>query len=631
MMLATILTSSLATATLVRAVPRGPWHATAPSIHYGGVTNDTRAVAGRTFDYVICGGGLTGLTVASRLTEDANISVLVIEAGYDNHADPRVNDVRNYGEAFGTDLDFNLTSTPVSSQNGSELLLVAGRTLGGSGSINGASWTKGPSSQYDLLPLLTGDESWGWEPFNQHMLRAEHFNPPGEDEIARGAQYDPDAHGENGPVQVSFGEYMFGKPQLEALNASMKVWNMPGSPDIDDDVADGTVGRAAIIPNMVQPDPSQNRSSPFTAYAQRQVQERSNFVILTGQRVTDIVWEDCPGMVAEGVHFQACRNCTSNFAKAGREVLLAAGSLQSPQILELSGVGHPGVLAAAGVPLKMSAPGVGKHMQEQVKNTLAYKAQNLDFDGSGPPSAIAFPNVRQVFHDNTLATYNTVMDALPDYAMQLEQEGLVVNASAAQTIFEAQVNNLFHDNAAAAEVFFWTSPATGQLGADLWNLIVLSRGTAHIRTNNSWDHPIVEPSYFGHPMDLMIQTAVSKQTRAVFQTQPLAHYVRQEVTPGDDVGEGASLAEWEGWVKQTFTSVWHYIATLAMMKEEFGGVLDSRLKIYGIENVRAIDASVLPIQLSAHLSSSLYGIAEKAAVMIKEDQKKIRRKQRAMD
>ncbi|KAI7060023.1 hypothetical protein KC352_g43819, partial [Hortaea werneckii] len=141
----------------VDAVPWGSWHDEGNprwhsfdrpgSPHHafaGGVTTDVNAVADKSFDYVICGGGLTGLTVASRLSEDPDISVLVIEAGYDNHNDPRVYDVRTYGEAFESELDWNITSTPVPWQNDTGLLLVAGRTLGGSGSINGASWTKGP-------------------------------------------------------------------------------------------------------------------------------------------------------------------------------------------------------------------------------------------------------------------------------------------------------------------------------------------------------------------------------------------------------------------------------------------------------------------------------------------------------
>lgn len=553
------------------------------------------------------------------MSEDPSISVLVIEAGHDNHLDPSVNDVRTYGQAFATGLDWNITSTPVPWQNGSELLLVAGRTLGGSGSINGASWTKGASSQYDLLPLLTGDESWGWQTLNKHILAAEHFNLPEQHEIDRDARYDPAYHGESGPVEVSFAPGIYGKPQLEALDASEKVW--PGLGRLDDAAA-GIVNGATIIPNMLNADENQNRSSPFTAYAQHQVQQRRNFVILTGHRVTEIVWREGPGMLAEGVAFQACRDCDLHFARADSEVLLSAGSLQSPQILELSGVGNPDVLAAAGVPLKMASPGVGKHMQEQAKNSLVHTPKDLDFSGSGPSSAIAFPNIHQLLKDNASATYDYVMDTMPAYAAELQAKGLVANATTALMILEAQVDNLFQDNAAAAEIFFTVSAQKGQIGVDLWNLIIFSRGTAHIRTNSSWDHPVVEPSYFGHPLDLIIQTAASKQSREVYQTEPLAQFVRSEVVPGDAVMQGADNEGWEMWVKQSFTSVWHYIATLAMMKEEMGGVVDSRLKIYGVANVRAVDASVLPIQLSAHLSSSLYGIAEKAAAMIKEDRQK---------
>lgn len=109
-----------------------------------GIVADAKAVAGRQFDYIVCGGGLTGLTVASKLTEDRKISVLVIEAGQDYHEDPRVNDVRTYGQAFNSELDWNITSTPVAWQDGAELPLIAGKMLGGSGSLNGASWTKGP-------------------------------------------------------------------------------------------------------------------------------------------------------------------------------------------------------------------------------------------------------------------------------------------------------------------------------------------------------------------------------------------------------------------------------------------------------------------------------------------------------
>ncbi|KAK5732634.1 hypothetical protein LTR17_010315 [Elasticomyces elasticus] len=600
-------------ATYVYAAPALPkWPGNPSNLTYG-ITEDPTNVVDRTFDYIICGGGLTGLTVASRLSEDPDIHVLVIEAGGDDHNDPRVYDVRTYGQAFDTHLDWNITSTPVPWQNNTRLDLVAGRT-----SINGASWTKGPSSQYDLLPLLSGDGSWAWESFNKYMLKAEHFSIPLPFMARRGALYNADYHGQAGPVDVSFASGIFAEPQQQAIEASQKVWK---GLTRDVDAADGNVTGASIIPNMVSHDVSQNRSSPFTAYVQKQIEQRDNLLILTDHRVTRIGWKDSDRVVAERVHFQAKAGSEAYSVKTRREVLLAAGSF-SPQILELSGVGDPNVLAAAGVPLKKAAPGVGKHMQEQTKNSLYLTAQEREFNGSGPPSAIAFPDVHMLLGKNASAVYEDVKAGLPSYAVDLERQGLVVDAEATHMILAAQVNNLFKDNAPAAEIFFTITPQTGQLGIDLWNLIVLSRGTCHIHSNNSWDHPIVEPSYFNHPLDLTIQVAASKQGREVYRTDPLAQFVRKKEKPGNADGPDGDDGDWEGWVKSSFTSVWHCIATLAMMKEDFGGVVGTDFKVYGIENVRAIDASVLPIQLSAHLSSSLYGIAERAAVAIKRDQRK---------
>ena len=583
-----------------------------------GITSDPSVAADKAFDYIIAGGGLTGLTVASRVSEDPSISVLVIEAGQDDHADPRVNDVRTYGQAFDTELDHAIYSTPVQSQDSKGLLLVAGKTLGGSGSINGASWTKGPRTQYDVLPILTGDDSWGWDGLNEFMLEAEHFNLPEEDEIADGAQWIDSAHGTEGKIEVSFAEGLFGGIQQPALEANEKVW--PGLQRIPD-AASGVANGATIIPNMLADDDNQNRSSPFTAYAQYQVQERPNLTILTGHRVTEILWKEGSNdaLTASGVRFQACASCPNYKTSTKREVLLAAGSLQSPQILELSGVGDPAILSAAGIDVKLAAPGVGKNMQEQTKNTLVHTPQSTEFGGSGPPAAISFPNVHQLFggEEKTAEMYNDIISSLPTYAADLESRGLVTNANATETILKAQVDNLFQSSEPAAEIFFTTNPQTGKVGIDAWNLIVLSRGSVHIQSANAWDHPIAEPNYFGHDFDLAVQVAACKQSREVFTTSPLAELIQSEDQPGDLVTEPS---HWEDWVKGSFTSVWHYIATLAMMKEELGGVVDERLRVYGVRNVRAVDASALPIQLSAHLSSSLYGIAEKAAVMIKEDQ-----------
>ncbi|CAK4032527.1 alcohol oxidase [Lecanosticta acicola] len=585
------------------------------------ITNSPATLGNASFDYIICGGGLTGLTIASRLSEDPTVSVLVIEAGYNNYSNPMVNDVRTYGEAFNTSLAYDLKSTPVEWQGGSRLQLVAGKTLGGSDSLNGASWTKGARSQYDLLPALTGDDSWAWTPFNQHMLKAENFHTPTtEQRDEKGAYFDSISHGYGGPVQVSFGAGMFGGTQLPALETSEKVWQ---NLTRNSDAASGSPLGATIIPNMVDVEASQNRSSSFTAYAQNQVQERDNFFILTGHRVTEIVWQNgTDKLVAEGVRFQASQNSTVEFIKAKREVLLAAGSLHSPQLLELSGVGDSDILSAAGVDVRLSLSGVGKNMQEQTKSSLYYEPKgNTSFNGSGPASAISYVTAAQLLGSESDAWYNSIAANITAYASALEADGLVANATATAEVLKLQLDNVFYSqDTPAAEIFFTIDMDDNTVGIDLWNLVVFSRGTAHIRSNSSWDSPEIEPSYFRSPLDLAFQTAAAKQSRQVFNTAPLSNCVVSEITPGTDlVSTNATTAVWEDWVKSKFTSVWHYIGTLSMMKQEYGGVVDSRLKVYGIENVRVVDASVLPVQLSAHLSSSLFGIAEKGAAMIKED------------
>jgi choline dehydrogenase len=252
MLYTVILTSLLAAAS--QAFPQQTRAIKARSI-----TTSVDQVSNKTFDYIVCGGGLTGLVVASRLSEDPNISVLVIEGGNDDHDDPRVNDVRTYGEAFKSELDYNLTSTPVPWQNGSGLPMVAGKTLGGSGSINGASWTKGDKTQYDLLSVLTGDDSWSFDHLNNIMLGIEEFHEPTPEQTEKGAQYEDEFHGRNGTVQVSFPAGMFGGIQLPALEASSLVWK--GLKRVADFAA-GVTNGATIIPNMIEASESQNRSSP---------------------------------------------------------------------------------------------------------------------------------------------------------------------------------------------------------------------------------------------------------------------------------------------------------------------------------------------------------------------------------
>jgi len=175
--------------------------------------------------------------------------------------------------------------------------------------------------------------------------------------------------------------------------------------------------------------------------------------------------------------------------------------------------------------------------------------------------------------------------------------------------------------ASVVELFYDTGYPKA-IGVDLWTLLPFSRGTVQITTADPFTKPQIKVNYFSVDIDLDIQVASSKLARKLFKTAPLSSLSTGETQPGfgivpDQNNNGGSDKDWKSWVNGTFTPVHHPIATCAMMRKDLGGVVDGRLRLYGAKNIRIVDASVVPMQISAHLSSSLYAIAEKVADMIK--------------
>jgi choline dehydrogenase len=176
----------------------------------------------------------------------------------------------------------------------------------------------------------------------------------------------------------------------------------------------------------------------------------------------------------------------------------------------------------------------------------------------------------------------------------------------------------YYATAPIVELFYDTGHPDA-VGVDLWTLLPFGRGNVHITSTNSFDKPAIKPNFFSVDFDLKILVESAKLVRKLFQTAPLSNLSTGETVPGfQKVVNGATDQRWQGWVWDSFNPVNHPIGTCAMMRRNLGGVVDGRLKLYGAQNVRIVDASVMPMQISAHLSSTLYGIAEKAADFIKQ-------------
>ncbi|KLO16270.1 alcohol oxidase [Schizopora paradoxa] len=599
-----------------------------------GVTNDSSSVSGETFDYIVVGGGLAGITVAARLAENASISVLVIEAGNDDRNNKLVYDIGAYGQAFKTDLVWKFPAE--NSRN-----LLGGKTLGGSTSINGAAWTRGNKPQYDAISKLLepseADLGWNFDSLFSYMKKAETFSAPNSQQKAKGADSVASYHGASGPIQVTFPNLMYGGPQQPAFVES--VTNLTGIPHCPD-LNGGNIPCVAYTPDTINWHQGDNRSSSASAYLTPVEFERKGWLTLVSHRVTKILTNgSAPSVFATGVQFRATSNNGSTFtANARREVILAAGAIHSPQILQLSGIGDPAVLAPLGIQNVVNLTTVGRNLQEQTMNSLGHSAKSsFNPDGSGPSDVIAYPSLSQLFASGAGANSSTSADAVraqllasyPSWAKSQAVNGL--SADALTTIFGIQAGLIANDSSPVVELFFDTGyPA--DFGIDMWQLLPFSRGNVTINSTDPFAEPKTIVNYFSVDFDLQIQTAGARLSRRVMNGPSFSAFSDTETIPGtskvpSNDSDNGTDEEWRSWITSAssnggFISVSHPIGTAAMMRRSLGGVVDGHLRVYDTLNLRVVDASVLPMQVSAHLSSTLYGVAEKAADLIKADLEK---------
>ncbi|KAF7374150.1 Glucose oxidase [Mycena sanguinolenta] len=587
-----------------------------------GVTYSSVGINGSTFDYIIVGGGLAGMTIAGRLSEDPDITVLLIEAGQDDRTNPEVYDVYEYSQAFGGPMDWAWTADQ-------GRVIHGGKTLGGSSSINGGHWTRGLNAQYDawstLLEEDEADVGWNWDGIFTYMKKSEAFSAPNSQQAAKGAQSIASYHGTTGPVQVTYPDAMYGGPQQgDFVNTIVNLTGIAHYKDLNG----GTPNCVSITPFSINWHDSDHRSSSVEAYLTPVESQRTNWVTLGQHIVTKILWQN-PGTLplkASGVEWVFWEEAPWTYsATARREVIVAAGAIMSPVLLQQSGIGDPAVLGPLGIKTQVNLPTVGKNLQEQTMNALGANAiSSFNPGGQGPSDAIAYPNIYQLFGSQASTKVAQIQGNLSAWAAS--QASSALSASALQQIFQVQADLIINSNAPVAELFFDTG-FPNALGIVLWQLLPFSRGSVKITSTDPFAYPVIKVNYFGVPMDLDVQVAGLFTSMSPERIEPdciqNSTITTGEATPGSAVpnnAQGGTDAAWQTWIKNGFSSVAHPIGTAAMMRYNLGGVVNAQLTVYNTTNVRVVDASILPIQVSAHLASTLYGVAEKAADLIKAAQ-----------
>lgn len=500
-------------------------------------------------------------------------------------------------------------------------LTTSGKTLGGSTSINGATWTRAGKEAFDALPLFlrTNSTRWAWDSMLGFMEKSETFAPPEQWQINAGVVFNESLHGQSGPVQVTYGSTMYRGDHQRFFE---QVITGAGVPNVGDP-AGGDATSVAWHASSLQHQRNDERSSSATAYW-NPIEGQANIAVLVGHQVTKIHIDASTNgtLRATGVSYTTTGGGGETYnVRVGHEVILAAGAIMSPHILQVSGIGPASDLASAGIAVVLDLPGVGRNLQEQTLSTIAWP-KNADYDpqGLGPSNMIAYPAITALVA-NASAFMQELEGKLGGYAGAAVESGAAVNAEGAEAAFRIQVD-LLEKKVGAVELFLDGGWPDGGLGINMWTLLPFSRGRVRSISPDALSYPRIETNFFSADTDMALQIAGCKLARKAFSTEPLRSVVQNETMPGPavpDNGQGGADEDedWKRWIEANFGTVSHPIGTCAMMKREWGGVVDETLTVYGTANLRVVDASVLPIQLGAHLSANLYGVAENAADLIK--------------
>jgi choline dehydrogenase-like flavoprotein len=486
---------------------------------------------------------------------------------------------------------------------------TSGKTLGGSTSINGATWTRAGKEAYDALPRflggMHGEGRWAWASMSEYMKKSESFRAPEEWQAELGAGYNASFHGAEGPVQARYSAGMYRGGHQAAF---AQVLSEAGVQNISDS-AGGVAAGVGWHANSLDGD---NRRSSSAAAYWTPIEGKHNIAVLVGHTATKIETEGKDVIRATGVSFTGPSGNWTVYAD--EEVILAAGAIMSPHLLQVSGIGPAADLEAAGIPSVLDLPGVGRNLQEQTMNTIAApRIEGYNVTGGGPSNMIAYPNATALF-GNFSAEFETGMVAnLSAYAQAAFENGGAVSAEGALSTLQIQAD-VIKRGTAVVELFLDGGWPDGGLGINMWTLLPFSRGRV-VSPSLGAPFPVIQPNFFSSAADMLMQAAGVRLARRAFATEPLRAFVRNETMPGDGVGDGDEALL--PWIQYNFGTVSHPLGTCAMMRREWGGVVDANLTVYGTSNLRIVDASVLPMQVSAHLSATLYGVAENAADIMK--------------
>jgi choline dehydrogenase len=525
------------------------------------------------FDFVVAGGGTAGCVLANRLSADGRHRVLLIEAGPPDRY-PWIHVPIGYAKTmFHPVYNWRFKTEPEPGMNGREVYWPSGRTLGGSSSINGLIYIRGHPADYDGW-AAQGNPGWSWAEVLPYFRKLEH-NERGASEL----------HGADGPLRVS--DIRAKHELVEAMIAGAAEIGIPANPDFNGPTQEGA-GYYQLTTHRGF------RSSTAVAYL-RPARGRANLAVETDARATRILFD---GRRATGVVYrQGGRDVA---VKARREVIVAAGSLQSPQLLQLSGVGAPDLLQRFGIAVVHALPGVGENLQDHLQIRSIFRCSK----------PITTNDTLKSWWKTMAMGARYVLTRTGPMAIGINQGGIF--ARTAPSIDRPDVQ--FHLATLSADMAGAPVHKFSGFTLSMCQLRPTSRGHVRLKSPDPLAAPAMQPNYLSTEHDRATIVAGIKLTRRLAATRALAAYVEGEYLPGRDAVTDADLLEF---AKNKGATIFHPAGTCKMgPASDAAAVVDAALRVHGTDALRVVDCSVMPAIVSGNTNAGVIMIAEKAADMI---------------
>lgn len=534
------------------------------------------------FDHVIVGGGSAGSVLANRLSADPKVRVCLLEAGGGGNdllvRLPIGVIVMGPGKPVWIN-NWAFETVPQPGLNGRRGYQPRGKALGGSSAINAMLYIRGQRQDYDGW-AAEGCTGWDWDSVLPYFKRAENN--------ARGADA---VHGADGPLQVSDQQEM--RPMSRAFVAAARQMQHRERADFNDGDNEGC-GYYQVT--QFHDARRGARCSAAAAYL-FPVMDRPNLTVFTRAECTGLTFT---GARVTGVTFRHAGQLKT--AQAGREVLLCAGALKTPQILQLSGIGDPGDLAPHGIAVRRALPGVGKNLQDHLDFSLAYKSRDTDCVGLGLVGV-----ARLAWHlwrwrrtgVSMAATCFTEGGAFLRSSPDLDRPDVQLHFAIA----------IVDDHARKLHAGYGFSCHMCKLRPE-------SRGTVRLASADPLAVPLIDPAFLSDPRDLDTMIRGARMTRAILEAAPLARYRHRELFGTE---HAHSDADWAAHIRARADTIYHPVGTCKMGTDPMA-VVGPDLAVHGVPGLRVVDASIMPRLVSGNTNAPTIMIAEKAADAIRAAQ-----------